>query len=212
MSPWPHTVIIVLRSQPTQYYCQYFCKTVTWGLLMMFSMCFTKSVQLIAISNSAKWKVLSSLSEIQSTEILQTEVTTMVRKVARSRTHQATRMTTTMVYPCSIGDCQFRAQQRNKLEKHVGTEHTGAGTFHCCDICDFRGASSEDLEFHQKGLHDGRIYSCPTCEIRFNKKSRLFTHYRRNHDEDTIHILYDIWLYMSTYQIIISFISDPSMF
>ena len=38
---------------------------------MMFSMCFTNLVQLIANSNSAKLKLLSSLYDIQSTEIHQ---------------------------------------------------------------------------------------------------------------------------------------------
>ena len=38
---------------------------------MMFSICFSNRVQLIANSNSAKWKLFSYLWEIQSTEIVQ---------------------------------------------------------------------------------------------------------------------------------------------
>ena len=123
----------------------------------------------------------------------------MVGKARRSKLQQATEINMTRVFQCSVRDCQFRAHRRQGLEKHIETEHANSDSWHSCDICDYRGFSTEDLELHQKTLHDGRIYSCPICETRFNKKSRLFTHYRRNHDEDTIYILYDIWQF---YQII----------
>ena len=114
----------------------------------------------------------------------------MVGKARRSKLQQASEINMTRVFQCSVRDCQFRAPKRLGLEKHVEAEH--ADQWQPCDICDYRGFNSEDLELHQKALHDGRIYSCPICEMRFNKKSLLFTHYRRNHDEDTIYILYDI--------------------
>ena len=63
---------------------------------------------------------------------------------------------------------------------------------HGCDVCDYQGFTREDLHHHKKALHDGRVYQCPTCGARANKKSALFTHFRRTHDEEKIHILYNI--------------------
>jgi len=90
----------------------------------------------------------------------------------------------------SCGQCDFKTNRKQILQKHVQCKHEGVR--YLCDQCDYKATEMSSLRSHIKSqhlkkridlslIHDGEVFSCEKCDRQYQLKTSLGRHMMSAH-------------------------------
>lgn len=88
-------------------------------------------------------------------------------------------------FVCEYPDCLRTFQKWSELQDHIKSDHAKL----VCEICGHKCVGPAGLKNHMK-VHDDskviRLWECPECQFKYQKKAELLSHFQAKHPEQSL--------------------------